>query len=208
MPKKNANLGKSWEHEIQEVHDRYDADGRASCVRNPAPMRPIARLRGGEWRAIFEAKGAPDYSVQAGDVSFVFDAKDAAGSRWPLDGLALHQAERFSKHERQGRNALAFVLLRLAGQVWLLPWTTSHAGLPLCARWHRWHDGEAERGEASLDATACAEIGVPLPSADWLEAALALVRSPLASAPSSLPLISGGTRSGETTSGAGASGVR
>ncbi len=167
-----ANRGKSWETTLGDIHEIYNASGRASITRNPTPWKILRSLGEGKFVCVPERSGAPDYHAQVGALSLLFDAKEAQGS-WPLDKLEEHQAESFDRHEAQGPNALAFVLAHAEGRVYLLPWSELR---PL---WRRWWEGRqmgkrAANGTASLDAGMLAEVGFPLPSADWLGTAMEL----------------------------------
>jgi recombination protein U len=169
-----GNRGDSWQLLLDTLHTRYNGSGRASVIPTPAPMKILRAVKGkpGHFVCCFLPDAPPDYTAQADGFAFCFDAKDHAGDRWPLKDLPEHQARRFDAHQRQG--GVAFVLLRLSGTVYLLPWAT------LAERWHRWHRrvGRAAPGIASLSAEECAEVGVRLKSADWLPAALAIARGP------------------------------
>ena len=156
----HANRGQSWEAVIDAMHALYEASGRASVIRNPAPMKPLGPGVRGVFRAAYIAEGPPDYSVQAGGVAYLFDAKSAVGSRWGLDNVKDHQAGRFTRHEAQG--GVAFVLLRLGRRMWLLPWSR------LSPPWYAWRRGVAGRGGASLTDEWLAVVGVELRSPDWL----------------------------------------
>lgn len=166
-----AHRGMAWQGQIDAAHYLYERAGRASCVQNPAPMKPLGKAVRGVFRAVYIAAGPPDYTVQAAGVSFLLEAKSIDnGAVFPLARVEEHQAARMDRHSAQGGHA--FVLLRLQGSAWLLPWAT------LGPRWRAWHTtpGRAAPGTASLPMAALDEVGVRLRSADWLDAALAVAR--------------------------------
>jgi penicillin-binding protein-related factor A (putative recombinase) len=175
---------------LNRVHDGYEAQGRASIVKNPHPMKVLAgcqlltyevrrgptkrSIRGMAYPAVNAAEGPPDYSVQASGRNFLLDAKDCAQTRWPFANLEEHQARRFDAHEAQlGR---AFVLLHLEDVAYLLPWRHHHPVPMLRDLWWAHHEveGRAAAGTASIDPETCARIGFRLRSPDWLPSALSL----------------------------------
>ena len=85
-------------------------------------MRPIKRLAGGRFVAIFEKQAQPDYKgILAGCQSVMFEAKSTATDRITQDRVTEDQAERLSRCQQLG--GVAFVLCRFAsGQVYKLPW--------------------------------------------------------------------------------------
>ena len=169
-----AHRGMAWQSQIDAAHYLYERAARASCVQNPAPMKPLGKAVRGVFRAVYIAAGPPDYTVQASGVSFLLEAKSIdSDDAFPLARLELHQADRMDRHTAQLGHA--FVLLRLKGAPWLLPWAQ------LGPLWRAWHavqlaGGRAKAGTASLDDTALAKVGVRLRSADWLDAAIAVAR--------------------------------
>ena len=162
-----ANLGKPLELALNAQHAKYEREGRASCMQIPTPYRVLARLDGGTLKVAYTTTGHPDYAVQAGGVSFLFDAKHTEGDRWPLKDLPPHQAERLERHSRHG--GCSFVLVELGGVTYLLPWVG-----PLSERYSAWACGMAKRGEASLTVADCRDIGTALSGVDWLAEGLAL----------------------------------
>lgn len=157
-----------WEAVIDDLHALYEGAGLASIVKNPAPMKPVGKAKKGVFPAVYLGEGPPDYTVVCKGGCYILDAKDHAGTRWPLDKLPDHQAARFGAHTRQG--GWAGVLLRLPAGIWLLPWER-RAGSGLRPAWERWRAGAAAHGDASLTPAACDAMGMRLRSADWLTAA-------------------------------------
>ena len=86
------------------------------------PMRPIKRLEGGRFVAIFEKQAQPDYKgTLAGGQAVMFEAKSTATDRITQDRVTEDQAERLTRCAELG--GLAFVLCQFAsGQVYKLPW--------------------------------------------------------------------------------------
>lgn len=166
-----ANLGKPFEDALEAMHAVYNAGGRAAVTRIPAPMQPVGKAKNGVFPAIYVKRGAPDFHAQVAGHSLLFDAKSTIDEdRWPLADLPGHQAGAFDRHEAQrGR---AFVLLLLGRVVYLLPWAA------LAPRWHRWDDGKAARGEASLTVADCDRLGFRCAWVNWLPTATVWLARP------------------------------
>lgn len=143
-----ANRGKALEDVLDDLHALY-AQRREACIdRTPHPMRKVGVQRPGVFLAVDEGKGPQDYrgSVAPTGRSVVFDAKDCSADRWKLAKLEDHQAERLALAHRTG--AFAFVLLRLHGRLWVLPWPA------LRERRQAWLDSRAARGGRAASGTA------------------------------------------------------
>jgi len=166
---KRANLGKPLERAINSQHDTYEALGLASCINIPTPYRVLGRLMGGALKVAYTENGHPDYHVQAGGVSFLFDAKHTDETRWPLKDLPRWQADRLTMHEQHG--GYSFVLLDIGSTVYLLPWSL------LGVRYRVWMAGIAARGAASLTIPGCWEMGTAIDGVDWLDVGLSCARS-------------------------------
>ena len=115
--------GAQFEQAIAGACDLYREKGMADIEKTPEPMRPIKRLAGGRFVAIFEKQAQPDYKgTLAGGQAVVFEAKSTATDRITQDRVTEDQAERLSRCAELG--GLAFVLCQFAsGQVYKLPWS-------------------------------------------------------------------------------------
>ena len=115
--------GTQFEKAIADACDLYREKGMADIEKTPEPMRPIKRLEGGRFVAIFEKQAQPDYKgVLAGGQAVMFEAKSTATDRITQDRVTGEQAERLSRCQLLG--GVAFVLCRFAsGQVYKLPWS-------------------------------------------------------------------------------------
>lgn len=164
-----ANRGRDFEDTVEDLHEKVYVPRGVCCTRTPAPMR-ILRPAGkpGQFVAVFEGEGPPDWFVQAYGRSILLELKSIADDRFPLARVEKHQAERMTRHESNGGRAA--VLLRLDAGIWLLPW----AGLGPLWTAHHARTGRAASGTASLGTDVLSVIGIPLDSADWLPAALSL----------------------------------
>lgn len=158
----HANRGKAWEELLEVHHRRVQARGLGVVFRTPPPVRLLARLRGGQWRAVLTQEGPPDYlgllRGPGGPLPVAMEAKDSAGSRWGLKELQAHQAAALQSWTDLG--GLGLVLLRHGGRGWVLPWTT------LGPVWTRWRASQvagrkAPRGSASLGEGDLRVLGEP-----------------------------------------------
>lgn len=149
----HANRGKAWETLLEYHHTRVQARGLGVVFRTPPPVKLLARLRGGQWRAVLTQEGPPDYlgllQGTRGPISVAMEAKDCAGTRWALKELQPHQAAALQSWTDLG--GLGLVLLRHQGRGWALPW--SKLG-PIWTRWRASHVAgvRSPRGSASLGA--------------------------------------------------------
>ena len=173
-----ANRGRALESALDTQHAVYEAQGRASVIDIPSRYKVLGRAgkSGGSLIVVPDVSGDPDYHVQAGGVSYLFDAKSCEDGRWPLDKLTQDQAARFDRHVRHGGRA--FVLLSLGVERWVLPWLPfagAETGLRdrvEGAQAIRAGRGAKPRGWASLGPADCSAIGARVRGFDWLSAAL------------------------------------
>lgn len=160
-----ANRGRSLESALAVHHEAYALTGRAFVLRTSAPMRILRRLpKGGQFVAVFEAVGMPDYFAVSGGRLFVFDAKEHAGHSFPFAALPVHQAEAFDAATKQGATAGLVVRLPEVNAAWWIRWSA------LGARWWKWHrlTTRAPAGSASLDVNGLDACGFRLTGLDWL----------------------------------------
>lgn len=119
---KSPGRGKTWERMVEDQHADYTRRGLCIWFRNEprrvrrndidTPMETEARRKRG--------RGAPDYTVGYSGITIFVETKEYRAKTWPLSQLDQEQAERMDAAHRQGFSS--FVLLRLAGETWLLPW--------------------------------------------------------------------------------------
>lgn len=140
--------GLAWQAQLDRLHDRYARDGTARIWRTCAPVRVLAD-RGATFEAAWAGNGPPDYlGVLGNSRAISFDAKDCAGSRFPLSQIERHQARDLeAMHLRGGHAGIA---LCLAGDAYWLDWTQLG---PIFWAWFQ-RSGRAGRGEASLQPAA------------------------------------------------------
>lgn len=118
-----ANRGREWQGIVEEQHVRYVRDGRCSWIRNE-PVRTADRREdfGDAVERATAGKGAPDYTVITPEAVLLVEVKDWSSTpRWPWRQLYPYQAARMEVGERSPI-CRGFVLLRLCGRPYLLPW--------------------------------------------------------------------------------------
>lgn len=160
-----ANRGKGLESALAVQHEAYALTGRAFVLRTSAPMRILRRLpKGGQFVAVFEAVGMPDYFAVSGGRLFVFDAKEHAGSSFPFAALPEHQSRAFDAATKQGATAGLVVRLPEVNAAWWVPWSA------MAGKWWAWskRTGRAAAGGASFDVEDLDEYGARLSGLDWL----------------------------------------
>ena len=173
-----ANRGKGLESALDMLHQVYEAQRKASVIRSPTNYKVIRPgVKSPELVVVPDALSAPDYHIQAQGRSLLLDAKECHATRWQLSHLPEHQADRFTRHERQG--GCAFVLLQFVGKTFLLPWNECPGKVTLHSMWTAWQLDLAKRGRASLTPEDCAVVGYPLTSIDYLAVALLHARTKL-----------------------------
>ena len=173
MKSTHANRGRAFEHLLDAFHARYVAQRRACVVRTPPPMRILRSVKPGQFVAVYEAEGPPDYIAHASGVGFMLEAKHSASRRWAFSKLHAHQARRLDEWEREG--GFGAVLLHFASsrESFVLPWST------LASRWHSWNvqhasGRRAASGRASLTRDDANSLGALFSRDGWLDVALAL----------------------------------
>lgn len=165
MARHHANRGASLESALATQHEAYALTGRAFVLRTSAPMRILRRLpKGGQFVAVFEAVGQPDYFAFAAGKSLVFDAKDHAGHAFPFSALPAHQAESFDGCAKQGVTAGLVIRLPEVNAAFWVGWDV------LGPRWWLWklNPGRARPGTASADVEWLDAYGFRLTGLDWL----------------------------------------
>ena len=147
----HANRGKAWEEILEFHHQRVQARGLGVVFRTPPPVKLLARLHGGQWRAVLTQEGPPDYlgllRGPKGPIPVAMEAKDCAGDRWSMKELKPHQAAALQWWTDLG--GLGVVALRHRSRGWMIPWSQ------LGPHWSRWRatnvaGTKAPRGSASL----------------------------------------------------------
>ena len=163
-----ANRGKAWEQLLEMYHARYEANGTAVVIRTPPNMRILRSLRGGQFVAVYEKEGPPDYMLLCDGLAVMVEAKEAKGDRWPLQNLKPHQAMRMSLWRKQGGEAVVVLRHHKSSTAWVIPWEK------LAPVWNGWYarrklGKKASSGTASLDLSKISRLGFSFGRDGYLE---------------------------------------
>lgn len=106
----NHAQGQLFEGRIEAALRRYQQRGEAVVEKTPEPMRPLQRLEGGRFLAVFEKPAQPDYKgTLRGGRAVVFEAKHTSTGRMTQDRVTGEQAKRLDQHQRAGGTLLCGV---------------------------------------------------------------------------------------------------
>lgn len=120
--RKNKAIGNLWEQIIEDACKHYSQSGEAEIEKTPEPLRPIKRLSGGQFIAVFTKKAQPDYKgTVAGGKSIVLEAKHTDTGRIKRNVISTEQELRLDKHTALGADC--FVLLSFGlERFFKIPW--------------------------------------------------------------------------------------
>lgn len=156
--------GQSWETQLEQLHNLYLRTRQAVVFRSPIEVKITRRTARGV-RGHLTGKGPPDYTGVVGPLAVLAEAKTSAKTRWPMEKLQVHQAERMTQWEDQDPRNVAMILLWMRQQNTrlILPWEDFRD------RWWRWHDhDQGVRGKASLTLEQLDAIGIRFDSTGWI----------------------------------------
>ena len=165
----HSNRGMGLEKMIALFGARYMASGKAYLIKHEPPVKHIKSLKFGQFVAVRQAKGQPDYMILVNGRAILFDAKEFGGSRFPFSSLHRHQFDALMSFERNGGYSALFLR------------ATDHNGyfvLPLSAfklqfmDWDRCRQvGEkSKKGQASLSLTFIRENAIQWDESGYLAA--------------------------------------
>ena len=106
--KVNHANGKMLETLIEASCRWYEDMGRASIEKTPEPMRPIKRLSGGQFIAVFEKKAQPDFKgTLAGGRTIAFEAKFTDEGQIEQKQVSDEQCRRLNALQARGARTAA-----------------------------------------------------------------------------------------------------
>lgn len=116
--------GDLFENMVNEACRYYSERGEAEIEKTPEPMKPLRRLEGGKFVAVYTKMAQPDYKgTFLGGKSIVFEAKHTDSDRLKRDVVSEEQEKRLEKHYLLG--AECFVLISFGFQKFFkVPWNT------------------------------------------------------------------------------------
>ena len=169
----HANRGKAWEQYLELFHARYERQGRAVVIRTPPPMRILRSIRPGQFLAVYEKEGPPDYLLFCNGIAIMLEAKECKSNRWGFQNLHAHQGRRLDDWQRQG--GMGAILLRhhKSNTAWILPWAN------LGPVWNRWllqskTGRRAAPKTASIGEMDFMRLGIPFDQNGYLDQLLRL----------------------------------
>lgn len=115
--------GQAFEDLLSRSFEALATQGRAVICKTPEPMRPVRRLRDGQYIAVFAAKAQVDFSgTLAGGRAVRIEAKYTTADRIEVGRIQARQAADLDAHTAMG--ALCLVVVGFsAGDVFAVPWT-------------------------------------------------------------------------------------
>lgn len=114
--------GETFEAIIDRACVLYEQAGVAKIEKTPEPMKPLRRLKLGQFVACFTKSAQPDYKgTLRGGRAVCFEAKHAASGRIEQQRVTPEQAEALDKHDELG--AVCFVLVSFRfDNFYRVPW--------------------------------------------------------------------------------------
>ena len=122
--RRNKAVGDYFEQMVDYSCEYYARMGRAVILKTPEPLRPIRRLQGGQFVAIFTKMAQPDYKgVEKGGRCIIFDAKNTETGKLRQEVVTTEQEKLFNQHEALG--AECFILASFGFERFFkIPWET------------------------------------------------------------------------------------
>lgn len=114
--------GELFEKIIEDACRYYSKNGEAEIEKTPEPMKPIRRMKNGQFVAVFTKKAQPDYkgTLKTGQ-SIVFEAKHTDTGKIRRAVITDEQENRLNRHEALG--AECYVILSFSFQrFYKVPW--------------------------------------------------------------------------------------
>ena len=105
----HSNRGVGLEKMIALFGARYMSKGDAYLIKHNPPVKHLKSLKYGQFVAVRQAKGQPDYMILFNGISVLFDAKEFAGNRFPFSSLHKHQFDALMAFERSGGHSALFI---------------------------------------------------------------------------------------------------
>ena len=119
---KSRAAGELFEKMLENSCKYYSIHGDAEICKTPEPMKPIRKLSGGQFVAVFTKKAQPDYKgTLKGGKAVVFEAKHTDADRILRSAVTAEQEAQFNRHEQLG--AECFVMVSFSFQRFFkVPW--------------------------------------------------------------------------------------
>lgn len=144
-----SNRGMGLEKMIGFYGSRYLATGDAYLIKHEPSVRHIKSLKYGQFVAVRQAKGQPDFMILVEGRAILFDAKEFGGSRFPFSSLHCHQFDALMAFERSGGHSALFLRATDSNSYFVIPLSAFKLQF---MKWDRCRQvGEkSKKGQASL----------------------------------------------------------
>ena len=172
-----GNRGKRLEQLIDLFGYRYQSIGRAYLIKSPPPVKHIRSLKNGQFVGCYAKKGQPDYMLLADGDSYLFDAKEFKGRRFPFASLHRHQFDALVRWSECGGVSGLLVCATEMSAYWFIPVETFKSAYMAWIA-SRSIKGPTPKGKASLSVEWMAENGIPWGEDGYLSALITAKKYP------------------------------
>lgn len=119
---RSRHSGAAFEELVDRSCDYYEEQGIAKIEKTPEPMKVLANLGGGLFKAVFTKQAQPDYKgTLYGGQCIVFDAKHTDTDRIKRSVVTEEQEKCLDAHERMGAECYVLVSFGLR-KFYKFPW--------------------------------------------------------------------------------------
>lgn len=120
--RRSKAAGEQWEKIIDQSCEYYSEKGEALIEKTPEAMKPIRRLKNGQFVAVYTKMAQPDYKgTLPGGHAIVFEAKHTNTDRMLRSVISSEQEKQLDKHLSLG--AECFVMISFGFQkFYKVPW--------------------------------------------------------------------------------------
>lgn len=116
--KKNHDLGKNFEEQIESICEIYEYNNLAKIEKTPEPMKILKHIENGHFETIFTKSAQPDFKgTLNGGKTIVFDAKFTELDKINYAVLSDYQRETLLSYKKLGADA--FILARFCFRKYL-----------------------------------------------------------------------------------------
>lgn len=153
-----SNRGMGLEKMILLFGCRYLSSGKAYLIQNEPSVRHIKTLRNGQFVAVRQSKGQPDFIIHFNRQTVLFDAKEFHGRRFSFSSLSHHQFLAMQSFERCGGHSALFMRAKDTEEFFVLPFSTFQKKYQVWFK-NKCTDTKTKKGEASLSLAFIRENG-------------------------------------------------
>lgn len=119
---RSRQSGAAFEELVNRSCDYYEEQGLAKIEKTPEPMKVLANLGGGFFKAVFTKQAQPDYKgTLRGGKAIVFEAKHTDTDRIKRSVITEEQEKCLNAYEKIGACCFVLVSFRLQ-KFYMLPW--------------------------------------------------------------------------------------